>query len=193
MKTSSKVFWLFIAVVILANVIVRSIGEYRKIQSNNDMAAMKAVVTAHNERMKGIDQSVNTDTVWSKMTSRQSAIDAVRKLQAVQAEEDRLENELSNVFASTGMNEGKMPMVIVNTGKAERDWSASAIEAMNCSVTLDDSFWNTPPSGDRFARLDPGDRATIQRLMKHADEAANAFIAAADAQRKYFNLPAKQR
>jgi hypothetical protein len=50
---------------------------------------------------------------------------------------------------------------------------------------------SAPPDANRFATLDSNDRATIERLMKHADEAANTFILAADAQRKYFNLPAK--
>jgi len=180
-----------LGLVVLSLVLACVLGATSGGHQSGAMAAMRAVVAAHTERMKGIDQSVNTDTVWSTMANRQSAVDAVRKLQTVQAEEDRLENELSNVFTRTGMNEGKMPTVMVSTFKAERDWSASAIEAINFSLTLDDRFWNTPPDKDRFATLDSNDRATIERLMKHADEAANTFISAADAQRKYFNLPAK--
>jgi hypothetical protein len=212
--------WRTLGLVVLSLVLACVLGATSGGHQSDATVAMRAVVAAHTERMKGIDQSVNTDTVWSTMANRQSAVDAVRKLQTVQAEEDRLENELSNVFTSTGMNEGKMPTVMVSTFKAERDWSASAIEAINFSLTLDDRFWNTPsqpapeaapagggnvfdqmarqsqsapPDADRFATLDPNDRATVERLMKHADEAANTFISAADAQRKYFNLPAKQQ
>lgn len=180
-----------LGLVLLSLVLACVLGATSGGHQSDAMASMRAVVAAHAERMKGIDQSVNTDTIWSTMANRQSAVDAVRKLQTVQAEEDRLENELSNVFTGTGMNEGKMPTVMVSTFNAERDWSASAIEAINFSLTLDDRFWNTPPDADRFATLDSNDRAKIERLMKHTDEAANTFISAADAQRKYFNLPAK--